>query len=167
MENIIINSNGTFTYTPNPDFNGIDMVDYEVCDDGVPILCDTATLFININSINDAPNAVDDAVSTNEDVPVNGSVLPNDSDPENDALTVNTVLVQNPINGTISINDQGIFTYTPNANYFGLDSFYYEICDNGIPSLCDTAKVIITVISVNDAPIAVDDNSSTGEGHAY
>ncbi len=46
----------------------------------------------------------------------------------------------------------------PNANFSGLDSLVYQVCDNGTPSLCDTAILRITVTAANDAPVAVDDN---------
>ena len=160
---VSINTNGTFTYIPDLNYNGNDQFNYAVCDNNSPQACDTTYVHLTITPVNDAPVALDDNNSTNEDVPVSGTVLPNDSDVENDGLLVNTVLVENPSNGIITINNQGEYTYTPNSNFNSLDTFYYEVCDDGIPILCDTAKVIITVISVNDAPIAVDDNSSTGE----
>ncbi len=61
------------------------------------------------------------------------------------------------MNGTVVLNADGSFTYTPNANYNGLDSLVYQVCDNGTPSLCDTAILRITVTAANDAPVAVDD----------
>ena len=155
---VTLNPNGTYTYTPDPGFNGNDSFQYEVCDDGTPSQCDTATVTIAIGAVNDPPMAMDDSNSTNEDTPVDGAVLPNDSDPENDDLTVNTTPIDEPDNGSVTLNPNGTYTYTPNPGFNGNDSFQYEVCDDGTPSQCDTATVIITVNPVNDAPIAVDDS---------
>ncbi|WP_010232327.1 cadherin-like domain-containing protein, partial [Gillisia marina] len=109
-----------------------------------------------------APVALDDAVTTNEDTAVMISVLDNDSDPDGDPLTI--ISNTNPSNGIVVLNENGTFTYTPNANYNGQDSFEYTISDGngGI----DTATVLITVVPVNDAPVAVDDSSTTDEDTA-
>ncbi len=72
-------------------------------------------------------------------------------------------MVTAPVNGTVVLNADGSFTYTPNANYNGLDSLVYQVCDNGAPSLCDSAVVRFTVNAVNDAPVAVDDNVTVTE----
>ncbi|MBL0047301.1 MAG: tandem-95 repeat protein [Bacteroidetes bacterium] len=161
---LLLNANGTFTYTPNAGFNGVDTFVYTICDDGTPVLCSNATVTITVGAVNDAPVAIDDAYSTNEDVVLNGStVLVNDSDPEGDVLTVNTTPLVNVTNGILVLNSDGTFTYTPNLNFTGIDTFTYEVCDNGIPVLCDNAVVTITVSAINDAPLAVDDNATTPE----
>ncbi|QHS63610.1 Ig-like domain-containing protein [Chitinophaga agri] len=158
---VALNPDGSFTYTPNADYNGLDSLVYQVCDNGTPSLCDTAVVIFTITPVNDAPTAVTDSVTLNEDVPFTGNVLTNDSDPEGDALTAS--LVTAPVNGTVALNPDGSFTYTPNANYNGLDSLVYSVCDNGTPSLCDTAVVIFTITPVNDAPIAVTDSITLNE----
>ncbi len=81
--------------------------------------------------------------------------MTNDTDPEGNSLTAS--LVTAPVNGTVVLNADGSFTYAPNANFSGLDSLVYQVCDNGTPSLCDTAILRITVTAANDAPVAVDD----------
>ncbi|MET6998091.1 Ig-like domain-containing protein [Chitinophaga defluvii] len=155
---VVLNADGSFTYTPNANYHGLDSLIYQVCDNGTPSLCDTATVIFSIGAVNDAPIAIRDNVTVTEDVPATGNVLTNDSDPDGDALTAS--LVTAPVNGTVVLNADGSFTYTPNANYNGLDSLIYQVCDNGTPSLCDTATVIFNVTSVNDAPIAVRDSVS-------
>ncbi|WP_372993977.1 tandem-95 repeat protein, partial [Sulfitobacter sp.] len=105
------------------------------------------------------PVALDDLVSTDEDVPVTINVLLNDSDPDGDELTI--VSNTNTSNGTLVLNGDGTFTYTPNENYNGPDSFTYTISDGNGGT--DTATVTITVNAVNDAPVAVDDSASTNE----
>ncbi|MEC3880681.1 beta strand repeat-containing protein [Parapedobacter sp. 10938] len=110
-----------------------------------------ATKDVNVVAVNTAPVAVDDPVTVNEDIPATGNALTNDSDVEGNALTAS--LVTAPVNGTVVLNADGSFTYTPNSNYNGLDSLEYQVCDNGTPSLCDTAWVRFTISAVNDAPI--------------
>ena len=86
---LLLNADGTFTYTPNFGFNGTDSFVYTVCDNGIPVLCSNATVTITVGAVNDAPIAVDDFYSTNEDVVLNGTtVLTNDTDPEGDLLMV-------------------------------------------------------------------------------
>ncbi|PHN05645.1 Ig-like domain-containing protein [Flavilitoribacter nigricans] len=157
----------TITYTPDPDFNGSDSFQYQICDaDGD---CDEATVSVTVNPINDLPTAVDDVATTDEDVAVLIDVLVNDDfggdGPSNGAITI----FSSPANGTVTVNDGGTpndptddtITYTPNANYNGSDSFEYEICDSN--GDCDQATVSITINPVNDLPTAVDDIASVDE----
>lgn len=161
--NINLNPDGTYTYHPNANFNGSDKFSYQICDGQIPNLCDTAEVFITIFAVNDAPLAVDDTNSTTQDTPVNGTVLPNDSDIENNNLTVNSIPVQPPQNGSLTLNPDGTYTYSPDPGFDDVDTFQYEVCDDGIPSLCDTAIVTISVGGVNDPPIAMDDQITTEE----
>lgn len=94
---------------------------------------------------NNPPVAVDDNFSTPRDVPVSGNVKTNDSDPENDPLTVNTTPVSGPSNGTVTLNADGTFTYRPNAGFTGTDKFVYSICDN--KNACAQATVTISVLA--------------------
>ncbi|MEH6305676.1 Ig-like domain-containing protein [Olivibacter sp. CPCC 100613] len=113
----------------------------------------SATKTIAVVAVNTPPITIDDAVAVQEDTPTSGNVLTNDTDPEGDALTAS--LVKAPVNGTVVLNADGSFTYTPNANYDGLDSLVYQVCDNGTPSRCDTAWVRLTIEAMNDAPVNI------------
>ena len=163
---ITFNTDGTYTYTPNINFTGVDIFTYQLCDAGTPNLCDTATVTITVNPVNDPPVANADFETTDEDVPVVINVLSNDTDIDG-LLVPNTVTVGvQPANGTVTVNNiTGVITYTPNPNFFGTDTFVYQVCDNGtpLPSLCDTAVVTITVNPVNDPPVANPDNVTTPE----
>jgi VCBS repeat-containing protein len=86
-------------------------------------------------------------------------VLANDSDLDGDALSA--ALGSGPAHGTLVLNANGSFTYTPAANFHGSDSFTYRASDGDLAS--DAATVAITVTSVNDAPTAADDGYSTAE----
>ena len=147
---VFINPDGTYTYFPNPGFTGDDTFSYLVCDNGTPSLCDTATVTVSVHpdnngTDNNPPFAGDDAAATTMDVPVSGSVLPNDNDPNGDNLVINTNPIANPTNGSVVINPDGTFTYTPNPGFIGNDQFVYEICDDATPALCAQATVYLTV----------------------
>ncbi len=154
---LTLNADGSFTYTPNTDFNGPDSFTY-TADDGTTT-SSVATVSITINAVNDTPVTVDDSFSTDEDTALTGNVLSNDSDVDGDTLTA--TLVDGPTNGTLTLNPDGSFTYTPNANYNGPDSFTYTATDGTTTS--SVAAVSITVGAVNDAPVAAGDTFGTDE----
>ena len=158
---------GQITYTPSPFFNGIDSIIYVVCDFGSPVLCDTATIIINVGSVNNPPVAVDDTVIGVEDNPIFIAVVTNDSDIDNNLDTLSVTILSGPANGTATVDPvTGDIIYTPNSNFNGMDTIVYQICDTGIPIYCGSATVVISVTPVNDAPIAVDDNVNTNENTA-
>lgn len=109
---------------------------------------------------NTAPTAVNDSYSTHEDTTLNvgaPGVLNNDTDAQNNTLTA--ALVSSPTKGNLTFNSNGSFTYVPNANANGTDSFTYRANDGSLNS--NTATVTITINSVNDAPVANDDYYTT------
>ncbi|MCI2401184.1 Ig-like domain-containing protein [Aliiroseovarius sp. N1Y82] len=141
---LVDNADGTWTYTPNAGFGGADSFTYTISDGG---LTDTATVNLTVNDTtpaNDAPDAVDDGLVTDQDVAlvisVASDILINDSDPNGDPISV-TGMTQ-PANGTLVDNADGTWTYTPNAGFGGADSFTYTISDGG---LTDIATVNLTV----------------------
>jgi gliding motility-associated-like protein len=138
-------------------------VSFTVNDGGLS--SNTVSRDISVSAVNDAPIATDDAVSTNEDTPVQIDILVNDSDSDN-SLDPATVVATTPTNGVININSSnGFITYTPNTDFNGADTFSYTIKDiTGAES--NSAIVTITVIPVNDGPIADDDNNTTSENLA-
>jgi VCBS repeat-containing protein len=154
---LTLGSDGAYTYTPDPDFNGPDSFTYKA-NDGTDD-SNTATVNITVNSVNDAPVANDDTESTDEDADLNANVLTNDTDADGDALTA--IEVAGPANGTLTLNSDGSYTYTPDPDYNGPDSFTYKANDGTDDS--NTATVNITVNPVNDAPVANDDTESTDE----
>ncbi|WP_447400047.1 Ig-like domain-containing protein [Vibrio harveyi] len=149
---------GKLIFTPAEDFNGEATVTYVVTDGA---LTDEATVTVTVNPINDAPVAVNDAVSTDEDTAVTIDVLANDSDPENDQLTITNASVPAE-QGTVAIVD-GKLVFTPAENFNGDATISYTISDG---QLTDDATVAVTVNPVNDAPVAVNDTVSTDEDTA-
>ncbi|GAG30690.1 unnamed protein product, partial [marine sediment metagenome] len=157
---LTLNSDGSFDYTPDAEWNGVDSFTYKA-NDGTSS-GNTATVTITVNAINDAPVAADDSYSTDEDTPLNVSapgVLGNDTDTESDPLTA--ILVSDVSNGSLTLYSDGSFDYTPDGDYNGADSFTYKANDGLLDS--NTASVTITVNAINDAPVASDDSYSTDE----
>lgn len=169
--NVIIHPNGTFDYTPEANYVGFDSFTYRVCDNGIPPLCSTAIVSLELTKtvpVNHAPNAVNDINNTLANTAVSGNVLTNDSDPDGNELLVNTKLTVIPMNGSVVINSDGNYIYTPNAGYVGEDNFVYSVCEkNTSPVLCSEAAVTIevrTLITGNKAPIANEDESQVLDG---
>jgi VCBS repeat-containing protein len=157
---VVINPDGTVAYTPSANFNGTDSFTYTISDGQGGT--STATVTVTVAPVNDAPVAADESYSLAEDssltVPATG-VLSNDSDVENDALTA--ILVNGPSHGALSLNPDGSFSYTPAANFNGMDRFGYSANDGSLDS--DVVTVSITVYAINDAPVAADDTATTPE----
>ena len=158
-----VNPDGSIDYTPDPDWSGADAFTYEVCD--FAGACDTATVDITVATINDPPSALDDTATVNEDAgPVTIDVLGNDSDVEAALDPASVTVTSGPSNGSTSVNPDGSIDYTPDADFSGIDTFTYEVCD--VDGACTTATVTVTVSAVNDGPDAVDDSDTTDEDTA-
>ena len=153
---VTVNPDGTITYVPNPNFNGTDVITYTISDGKGGTA--TATITVTVTPVNDPPVATNDAASTNEDTPVTVAVLGNDTDLDGNPLTVTAATAAN---GTVVVNPDGTVTYTPTANFFGVDTITYTISDGQGGS--STATVTITVASVNDVPVAGNDTATTPE----
>jgi len=150
-------ANGSFTYTPSPDWNGADAFTY-VLNDGHGG-SDTGSVTLAIGAVEDSPRATDDVFVTPEDQPLDiaaPGLMSNDTDPEGDPVSV--TLVAAPTRGTIVLFPSGSFTYSPNPNTNGSDVFTYELRD--VHGGTDTGSVTLNVTPVNDLP------NAAGEGHA-
>ena len=110
-----------------------------------------ARLVVVVTNVNERPTAADDTAETAEDQPVTVDVLANDSDPDGDGLRVESVGA--PAHGTAHVAAGGGVTYAPSTNYQGADRFTYVVSDGGGQTA--EAAVEVTVLSVNDAPVAV------------
>src|SRR5690606_11775930 len=129
------------------------------------------TITVTVNPVNDAPVAVDDDASTDEDKIGRATCRERVTDVDGaiNATTVDldpaTAGIQNSFSnefGTGSVDASGDVTYTPDLNYNGTASVTYRVNDNnGVTS--NTATITVTVNPVNDAPVAVDDDASTDE----
>ncbi|MET1109947.1 MAG: Ig-like domain-containing protein, partial [Allosphingosinicella sp.] len=168
---LVLAANGNYTYTPGAAAQALtngqvvnDVFTY-IASDGTA--SDTATLTITVTGLSGVPNAVDDTATTNEDNSVSGNVLANDTDAENDPLTVTNPGTYAGTFGTLVLNANGSYTYTPNAAANGLaagetgqDVFNYTATDGGAS---DTATLTVTVNGVNDAP-TIDSGGTVADG---
>ena len=115
---------------------------------------------VTVTPVNDAPVAVDDTKSTNEDTPLSfpaTDLSANDTDV--DGTTPTVTAVSNPTGGTVALTG-GQITFTPTANYTGPAGFDYTLSDG---TLTDTGHVTVTITPVNDPPVAVDDTATVAE----
>ena len=149
------------TYTPTTNYAGSDSFTFKINDGELDSAI--ATVNITITPVNDAPSAVNDNVTVNEDASVSIDILDNDNDPEGKLNRAAVNITALPTNGTISVSSStGAVFYIPNADYAGTDSFQYQVSDTS-GSASNSAEVTITVTEVNDKPQAVSDVITTDE----
>jgi len=144
---------GDYVYTPDANFNGSDSFFYTIFDGETTA---SASVNITINAVNDAPVATDGTAATDEDMSVTVDVAALASDIDSGSLTF--TLGTDASDGGVVNNGDGTFTYTPDADYNGGDSFTYAVSDG---ELSASGSVAITVVPVNDAPVAMDDAMDT------
>ncbi|MBE3717927.1 tandem-95 repeat protein, partial [Vibrio parahaemolyticus] len=168
VENLIIdkgngtlvdNGDGTWTFTPQIDDDTEVSFTFDIIDDEDLVVSGSANL--DILPINDAPNAKNDVITTEEDTAVTIDVLVNDSDVEGDVLSIQSASVPSE-QGSVGIVD-GKLVFTPAENFNGEATITYIVTDG---DLTDEAKVTVTVTPVNDSPVAVDDTTSIQEDTA-
>jgi VCBS repeat-containing protein len=151
---LLVNSDGTYTFTPEANFNGtVPTTTYTIVDNNDANDTDVSTLNITVNPVEDPTDAIDDNTTTNEDTSVDIDVLANDTDPDAGSKSPVTS-VENGTHGTTTINPDGTVKYTPDANWNGTDTFTYTNADG------DTATVTVVVNPVEDPTDAIDDTSS-------
>ena len=142
-------SNGTLSgtlpnliYTPNANYNGNDNFTYRVNDGQVN--SNLATVAITVNPVNDAPTISDQNISVDEDTPKNFSLTATDIDGD----TLTWEVVSTTSNGSLTINGPGSFTYNPNTNYNGLDTFTVRVNDGTVNS--NTATIALSLIHISE-----------------
>jgi hypothetical protein len=154
-----IDSAGDVVFSPNANFNGSGSFTYTV-DDGEGGQAN-GTVNVTVTPLNDAPVAAKDGYTVDEDktltVAAGTGVLANDSDVDGDTLSA--TLVDDATHGDLTLNGDGSFSYTPDADFNGKDSFSYTASDGHGGTA--TATVALTVGPVNDAPEATDDDDLT------
>ena len=147
----LVNPDGTITYTPADNAFGIVTFTYQILDSAGGDT-DSADVTITVNSVDDTPFAMDDSGELAEDGSLILNVLENDSDVEGDAFFI--LSVSDPPHGSAVISaglDQ--ITYSPDANYYGSDSFTYTIQETADATKTATATVSLTINCENDAPV--------------
>ncbi len=161
-------SGTSITYTPDLHYFGGDSFSYEVCEVGEGGLCsDPQTVTVWVNPVNDPPVAVDDGYDVDENHPIQSStlvvaapgVLHNDDDIESSPLTA--VLESGPSSGTLVLNADGSFRYTPDVGFVGSDSFQYRASDGTDPSVPATVTIEVVEVMCTDEP------QDSGPGHVF
>jgi len=151
----VINDNGSFSYTPAANTSGTDSFSFKVNDGSVDSA--PATVTISINPVNNAPVAYPATFATQEDTLISGQLTADD--PDGNTLTY--TMATNPGQGTVSINKNGSFSYTPTQNTSGTDSFTFIVKDGSVSSA--PATVTINISKTNDPPVAYPAAFSTQE----
>ncbi|WP_165357464.1 Ig-like domain-containing protein, partial [Sphingosinicella sp. CPCC 101087] len=156
---VVINPDGTITYTPNHGYVGPDSYTYTVVAGGV---AETTTVTIEV--MNTAPEAFPEVETTPEDTPLSGNVLDNDRDPDGDPLRVTGFEVNGqaypagetariPGVGTLVIDPSGNYSFTPDQNWNGsVPTVTYTVTDGNDGGTADST-LDIRVTPVNDAPV--------------
>ena len=146
---VVFESNGSFTYTPFSNRNGVDQFSYQIVNSNG--LTSDSLVTINITPVNDAPVALDNNYTIEADSELLSieapGLLDNDSDIDGDTLSVNITPVTEPEYGELTLNSDGSFEYTANELFIDSDEFVYQVSDDS--GLQNTAKVIITLPDFN------------------
>ena len=155
---VTLNSDGSFTYTPNANFNGTDTFSYQISDvDGNTA---SATVTITVNSVNDEPVAVADSYSVDEEELLSVSapgILDNDR-VGGDGDTLRVATNTDTSNGQLILNDDGSFTYMPDVGYIGKDQFSYSITDSDGDVASATVVIDVLLASPPSPTIKLNDD---------
>ncbi len=151
----------TIRYQPNANFSGTDSFTYTIKDNEGAV-SDPGTVTITVTAVDDGPVARDDSASlpegTSKDIPI----LDNDSDVDGTIDVATVEIVTQPASGAVVVSAAGVATYTPNAEFFGLDSFTYTVKNtDGVTT--NVATVSLVIDSTNVPPQAADDSASVDE----
>ncbi|MGZ0164926.1 MAG: tandem-95 repeat protein, partial [Planctomycetales bacterium] len=161
-----LNGDGSFVYTPNANFNGVDSFTYHATDGSLQ--SETRTVTLNVSAVNDASVSVDDEFTIDQmtvlELSAANGVLVNDLDVEADALQA--VLVDGPQHGRLVLNADGSLTYTPTATFFGEDTFTYRSVDGSDDGSIGTVRIVVrqTVTSGGDGDVVIVEESDTTDG---
>ncbi len=154
---VTVNPDGSFSYTPDKDYHGSDNFTYRLGQNGV--FSNEATITLEIRPVNDAPVLTDSSAVLDEDSTLKLQALTTAQDIDGDPLTAR--IISAPTHGTLTVNPDGSFTYAPEADYYGTDSYTYVVNDGTADS--NVATVSFTVTPVNDAPVAQDGSATLAE----
>jgi VCBS repeat-containing protein len=155
---VTVNGDGSFSYTPNANYNGPDSFTFKAYDGFAD--SNVATESLTVNAVNDAPVAANGSSSGNEDTVITGTLVATDID----SASLTFSRVAQAAHGTVTVNANGSFSYTPNANYFGPDSFTFKANDGSLDSNIATEN--LTINPVNHAPVAANGSASGDENSA-
>jgi uncharacterized repeat protein (TIGR01451 family) len=158
----VVQDGGVVTYTPVAGFEGDDTFTYQVCATGAPTLCASALVTVQVVAPPRQPPVLEDqSWTTTANQAVWGEITAGEADP---GVTVTVTVQSPPLDGSV-VQSGDIFTYTPNHEFTGIDSFVVEGCDDGVPPLCGQAIITVTVVpgpepdsavTVGGTPVTID-----------
>ena len=156
---IVLNLDGTYVYTPAPNYNGPDEFKVTISDGKGGTV--TISVPVTVTPVNDVPVATSPPITTLEDTPKIGKVTATDVEDDLAAKPLTYTLTTPPANGSVTVNPDGTYTYTPAPNYHGADVFEITVKDSD--GAITTVSIPVTVTSVNDVPVATDDIRTVNE----
>ena len=178
---VVVNNNGTITYTPTTGFVGTDSVIYSVCDNSTPTpICQTAVTYFTVkpNTASPTTTAADDfatvvaSATGTAPVALTGNVISNDKNTAGAGLTASVVSGPTAAQGTFTMNANGIYTFTPTAGFSGTVDITYTACTGATPPVCSTATLHILVepapvmnpdVNVTDINVPVSGNLAAND----
>ncbi|MFM7725833.1 MAG: Ig-like domain-containing protein, partial [Flavobacteriales bacterium] len=143
----VLNGNSSFEFIPEPNYFGTQSVDFTVCDSEGG--CVTNQFTITVHAVNDLPVAQNSTITLSEDSATQDSFNALVSDVDGDNLSID--ILQNVLHGSFVLNANGSYAYAPTANYFGMDSLVYQVCDSN--GACAQGTLYFEVTFLNDLPI--------------
>ena len=144
---VLVNKDGSLTYTPTAGYTGVDSLTYSVCDNSSPTpFCKTAVVYYTVNaaSLNNVTTASDDFANTKEQSSVSGNVLSNDKNTAGATLKVTSIPTVPATKGQLQMNTDGSYVFTPTAGFTGTLDLVYTVC-GGTPEVCVNATLHILV----------------------
>ena len=142
-----IDASGNITFTPIAEFVGTAVFTYEVCDNATPANCAVGYQYVTVFPTGTANTtlAADDYAFTGRGVQVSGNLLNNDTDPEGHTQTVTPINLSIPGQGTLVVDANGTYTFTPSGDYLGPINFEYTVCDDQTPAACASATLYVLI----------------------
>ena len=159
------NEDGTWTFTPNTDWNGSLDLSFTVSDGFKE---NPATVTLEFDPVNDGPVAEADTAQGTENQTLTIDVLSNDTDVDSETLSVSNATITGEGGGSVSVNDDGTLAFDPGSDFDSLAvgetaevTISYDVSDGGGGT--DTGTVTVTITGTNDGPVALDRVTSTDE----
>ena len=156
----VVHTGTTVTYTPKADSHGTDAFTYTVSDGKGGTV--TGNVSVTVTPVNDTPLAYNSTLTTAEDTSASGTLSASDVDKE----AMSYQLISQGSRGTVTLTNTatGAYTYSPQPNLFGTDTFTFHVSDGKATS--SVATVAVTITPINDVPVAVSDTVKTAEDKA-
>lgn len=144
-------------FTPVANYNGIEYLTVRICDNGIPVLCDSVIVQIDVAPVNDPPQVLLNGIETDSlSYRIEQGTLLDFCievvDVENNNLIVESIILTSATTSTIVWQNELCFQYKPQSGFIGIDRAEITICDDGIPSRCTLVYLDLEVVDINQAP---------------